>query len=87
MIRFIVKGSVRGLVSKHRSLNAAVKSLVRDNQDCDASGGCSDVCIYVQVEKKEYLVPLDINERDCSWQLDEWASDVPKSVQRLVEKL
>jgi hypothetical protein len=87
MIRFIVKGKERGVVSKHRSINAAVKSLVKDNQDCDAAGGCSDVCIYINISGSgEYLVPLDINENDCSWRLDEWGKEVPKYVRKFVEE-
>jgi hypothetical protein len=85
-MQFIVKGSVRGSISKHRSLKAAVKSLVEDNQDCEAFGWISDVCVYVRIDNNDYLVPLDINERDGTFQFDEWAKTVPKSVRRLVEK-
>jgi hypothetical protein len=86
MAKFIVKGKLRGEVSKHQTVNAAVKSVIRDNQDCEAAGGFSDTCVYIQVDGKEYLVPLDINENNGTWQLDAWHKSVPKSVRKLVKE-
>jgi len=45
---FIVYGSVRGLVSEHRTERAAWESLRRDRIDCGRhnSGGYSDADVY-----------------------------------------
>lgn len=42
----IVYGSVRDLVSEHRSIDAALKSLERDQLGCRSQGGYSDASIY-----------------------------------------
>lgn len=44
--RYIVHGSVRGLVSQHRTLGGAESSLKRDKAGCRAQGGYSDAQIY-----------------------------------------
>ncbi len=43
----IVYGSVRGLASEHRSIDAAVKSLEKDRKGCKSQGGYSDAAVYV----------------------------------------
>lgn len=43
----IVYGSVRGLVSKHRTISGARKSLERDQRGCRGQGGYSDAHIYI----------------------------------------
>lgn len=45
---YIVYGSVRGLVSEHRTLSGAEKSLTRDRNGCASLGGgaYSDASIY-----------------------------------------
>lgn len=43
----IVYGSVRGLVSEHRTVQAAARSLARDQRGCRSQGGYSDAYIYV----------------------------------------
>lgn len=43
---FIVYGSVRGLVSEHRTQIAAEKSLSRDQSGCRSQGGYSDASVY-----------------------------------------
>lgn len=45
---YVVYGSVRGLVSEHRSLAAAQRSAEKDRRDCGSLGGgaYSDVSIY-----------------------------------------
>jgi hypothetical protein len=45
-MKFIVKGSVRGIVSKRRTLSGAVRSLRRDQEGCRRQGGYSDARIY-----------------------------------------
>lgn len=42
----IVYGSVRGLVSEHRTVSAAQKSLARDQRGCRSQGGYSDANVY-----------------------------------------
>jgi hypothetical protein len=42
----IVYGSVRGLVSEHRTISAASKSLERDQRGCRGQGGYSDAHVY-----------------------------------------
>ena len=42
----IVYGSVRGLVSEHRTVSAAEKSLARDQRGCRSQGGYSDASVY-----------------------------------------
>ena len=46
----IVYGSVRGLVSEHRTQSAAEKSLSRDQSGCESQGGYSDADIYAWSE-------------------------------------
>ena len=43
---FVVYGEVRGLVSEHRTLAGAKKSLARDREGCKSQGGYSDARIY-----------------------------------------
>jgi hypothetical protein len=42
----IVYGSVRGLVSRHRTISGAARSLRRDQDGCERQGGYSDAYIY-----------------------------------------
>jgi hypothetical protein len=42
----IVYGSVRGLVSEHRTESGAMASLARDERGCRSQGGYSDARIY-----------------------------------------
>lgn len=44
--RYLVIGEIRGEVSRHRSLNAAIRSLKRDQDGCVSQGGYSDCIIY-----------------------------------------
>ena len=48
--KYEVRGSVRGLVSTHRTLAAAQKSLARDQRGCRSQGGYSDCRIYIYGE-------------------------------------
>lgn len=50
--KYIVYGSVRGLVSEHRTLAAALKAAGKDRRDCRSCGGgaYSDVRVYESVE-------------------------------------
>lgn len=43
---YIVWGSVRGLVSEHRTQGCAENSLGRDRRGCKSQGGYSDSMIY-----------------------------------------
>jgi hypothetical protein len=43
---YIVYGSVRGLVSEHRTQSGAEKSLSRDQSGCRSHGGYSDASVY-----------------------------------------
>lgn len=43
---YIVYGSVRGLVSEHRTRSGAERSLSRDQSGCRSQGGYSDVSLY-----------------------------------------
>jgi hypothetical protein len=42
----IVYGSVRGLVSEHRTESGAAASLARDQRGCRSQGGYSDASVY-----------------------------------------
>jgi hypothetical protein len=42
---YIVKGPVRGTISSHRTLNAAIRSLLKDRRGCRKQGGYSDAVI------------------------------------------
>jgi len=44
--KYIVYGSVRGLVSGHRTQSGAEKSLGRDQSGCRSQGGYSDASVY-----------------------------------------
>jgi hypothetical protein len=44
--QYIVFGSVRGLVSSHRTIAAAERALERDQRGCRAQGGYSDATVY-----------------------------------------
>jgi len=44
--RYIVYGSVRGLVSSHRTEVGALASAARDQQGCRIQGGYSDASVY-----------------------------------------
>jgi hypothetical protein len=44
--KYIVYGSVRGLVSGHRTQRGAEKSLGRDQSGCRSQGGYSDASVY-----------------------------------------
>lgn len=50
--RFIVCGSVRGLVSEHRTIKGAIRSLLRDGRGCKAQGGYSDALVYAWDDSK-----------------------------------
>ena len=43
---YIVYGSVRGLVSEHRTQSGAETSLSRDQSGCRSQGGYSDASVY-----------------------------------------
>ena len=45
---YIVYGSVRGLVSEHRSLKAASRSMAHDQSGCESQGGYSDASVWEQ---------------------------------------
>jgi len=45
---YIVYGSVRGLVSEHRSERAARRSLAHDQTGCESHGGYSDASVWEQ---------------------------------------
>lgn len=38
-MKYSVEGSIRGVISRHRKLSAAVKSMRKDHGDCYALGG------------------------------------------------
>ena len=44
--RYVVIGQVRGLVSEHRTLSGAERSLARDRRCCRLVGGYSDAAIF-----------------------------------------
>lgn len=44
--QYIVYGSVRGLVSEHRKVEAALRSARRDQAGCASQGGYSDAYVY-----------------------------------------
>jgi hypothetical protein len=41
-MKYFVRGKIRGTVSKHKTLYAAIKSLRRDQEGCRRQGGYSD---------------------------------------------
>jgi hypothetical protein len=53
--KIIVYGSVRGLVSKHRTMSAAEKSLAADQRGCKSQGGYSDASIYEWSESEGWV--------------------------------
>lgn len=57
---FIVYGSVRGLVSEHRLVRAAIASAERDRAGCCKQGGYSDVQVYYWDEESGWV--QDIGE-------------------------
>jgi hypothetical protein len=48
IVRYIVRGNVRGLISRHRTESAARKSAARDARACASLGGgaYSDARVY-----------------------------------------
>lgn len=55
----IVYGDVRGLVSEHRTLRAAQRSLKRDKEGCRRQRGYSDADIYQWVDGRWKRVDFD----------------------------
>ncbi len=53
--KIIVYGSVRGLVSEHRTMSAAEKSLAADQRGCKSQGGYSDASIYAWDDSNEWV--------------------------------
>jgi len=45
--QYIVYGSVRGLVSEHRTAMAAQRSLISDQRGCRTQGGYSDASVMM----------------------------------------
>jgi hypothetical protein len=43
----VVYGGVRGLVSENRTIEAAQRSLARDQRGCKSQGGYSDAGLYI----------------------------------------
>jgi len=53
---YIVCGSVRGLVSSHRTIEAAERALERDRRGCRRQGGYSDASVWQHRSRVEYPV-------------------------------
>lgn len=53
---FVVYGSVRGLVSEHRTLSGANRSLRRDEAGCVSQGGYSDANVYEWTAMQKWSV-------------------------------
>lgn len=95
-LKYIVKGNVRGLISTHRKLSAAIKSLLKDKKECSSLGGgaYSDVNVSVLVDEFEYDLPIvfepdyaDWNS-DCRWYFGSWnmiANPPSKEIQKVIE--
>lgn len=62
---FIVYGSVRGLVSQHRSGKVAVRSCNRDWVGCRKQGGYSDAAVYEY--RNDRWDPIGSGEYDLFW--------------------
>lgn len=62
--KYIVKGSVRGTISRHTKLSAAIRSMLKDERQCASLGGgaYSDVSIFR--EDGEDLSESEIDEID-----------------------
>jgi hypothetical protein len=57
----IVYGSVRGLVSRHRTTDGAAVSLRRDQDGCERHGGYSDAYVYEWSDGEGWM-PLVVDE-------------------------
>jgi hypothetical protein len=57
-VKFIVRGSVRGLISTHRSLSKALASESRDRRQCSRLGGgsYSDATVYAYWQGRQYAL-------------------------------
>jgi hypothetical protein len=62
--KYIVYGSVRGLVSEHRTLSAADKSLARDQAGCKSQGGYSDASVYHWSDSDGWVIAHDLSDID-----------------------
>lgn len=58
----IVYGSVRGLISEHKTVTGAEASLRKDQKGCRSQGGYSDARVYEWSESEgwELAAPSDI---------------------------
>jgi hypothetical protein len=87
-LTFSVRGAVRGTVtSDRRTLEAAVKAMLRDGRECRAQGGgCySDVRVYCYdpLGNKTYYVPVltGIGNDGKDWMIDPRCADwAPRDV-------
>jgi len=57
----IVYGSVRGLVSQHRTIDGATRALRRDQDGCERHGGYSDAYVYEWSDGEGWM-PLVVDE-------------------------
>jgi hypothetical protein len=61
MVKFLVRGSVRGKISdNHRTLSGAVRSMMKDHRSCGRLGGgsYSDARVYARLDGQEYHVEI-----------------------------
>lgn len=84
-LAYTVEGSVRGIISRHRTLSAACRSLLRDQRQCSGLGGgsYSDAAVRVHADSESYPVPVGTYRGE--WRLGEWDDHVPESIQDAVQ--
>lgn len=71
--KYIVEGFVRGRISEHRVLNAAVKSMVKDQKSCSSLGGgvYSDAMVFENTIKGLKHIPILVHF-DGTWMVDDF---------------
>ena len=83
-VSYVVSGWVRGEISKHRKLTAAVKSKLHDSRQCGKGGGYSDCNVYVTVDGRSFTVPVFISY-DNTFMIGSWDDTVPEHIKKAVE--
>ncbi len=60
--KYIVTGSVRGTISRHAKLSAAIRSMQKDQRDCRSLGGGAYSDVSIEREDGEDLSDAEIEE-------------------------
>lgn len=60
-----VAGEVRGVISYHRSLGAAIRSLLKDQRGCDSLGGGAYSDCWIQEWNDGVYVAIPCDDVEC----------------------